>query len=286
MEQVEGRIINIQRFSIHDGPGIRTTVFLKGCNLRCLWCHNPESQHPEPQRMFYRHKCTNCGECSRVCEKAMLARCDNCGRCITVCQRGARELVGRKITAEALLAELMKDKSYYTTSNGGVTFSGGEPLLQPAFLKTVLKMCKEAGIHTAIETAGNVNWETISRLLPYTDLFLYDIKAVDSEVHKRCTGVENNRILENARELMQHCPEKLLFRMPVVPGYNDSQVAAAAAFTEGFPLELLPYHRTGIGKYDALGIPYELGSVEPPSAEMMQEFTETQEDVFWESNIV
>ena len=286
MEQVKGRIINIQRFSIHDGPGIRTTVFLKGCNLRCLWCHNPDSQYPQPQRMFYRHKCVNCGACSRVCEKAMLAQCDNCGRCVEVCEHNARELVGREITAEELLAELEKDKAYYETSGGGVTLSGGEPLLQIDFVETVLQMCKEVGIHTAVETAGNVSWQAVSRVLPCVDLFLYDIKAVDNEVHKRCTGVSNDRILENARKLMACCPEKLLFRMPVVPGYNDSQVAAAAAFTQGFPLELLPYHRTGIGKYDALGTPYALSSVQPPSPEVMQKFTEEHQHVFWESNIV
>lgn len=286
MERVKGRIINIQRFSIHDGPGIRTTVFLKGCNLRCLWCHNPESQHPKPQRMFYRHKCIGCGECSRVCEKAMLNQCDNCGKCIEVCPHGARELAGREITTEELFAEIMKDQAYYATSGGGVTFSGGEPLLQPEFMETMLRMCKEAGVHTAVETAGNVNWQTIANLLPYVDLFLYDIKAVDGQTHRYCTGVENDLILENARKLMEICLEKILFRMPVVPGYNDSQVAEVATFTEGFPLELLPYHRTGMGKYDALGIKYELGAVQPPSPEEMEKFTEDYQGVFWESNIV
>ncbi len=286
MERVKGRIINIQRFSIHDGPGIRTTVFLKGCNLRCLWCHNPESQHPKPQRMFYRHKCIGCGECSRVCEKAMLNQCDNCGKCIEVCQHGARELAGREITTEELFAEIMKDQAYYATSGGGVTFSGGEPLLQPEFMETMLRMCKEAGVHTAVETAGNVNWQTIANLLPYVDLFLYDIKAVDGQAHKRCTGVENDQILGNARKLMEICPEKILFRMPVVPGYNDSLVAEVATFTEGFPLELLPYHATGMGKYDALGVKYELEAVQPPSPEEMEKFTEDYQGVFWESNIV
>ena len=285
-KEMNAKIINIQRFSIHDGPGIRTTVFLKGCNLRCPWCHNPESQRPEPQRMFYRHKCVGCGACSRVCEKAMLAQCDNCGKCVEVCQYGARELVGRTISAEELFAELMKDKAYYATSGGGVTFSRGEPLLQPVFVETMLRMCKEAGVHTAIETAGDVSWQTFSRVLPYVDLFLYDIKAVDAHIHKRCTGVSNDRILENARRLMGICPEKLLFRMPVVPGFNDSQVEAAAAFTEGFPLELLPYHATGVGKYDALGVEYGLRSIKPPSAEEMQRFTEEYKGVFWEGNIV
>ena len=286
MEQVKGRILNIQRFSIHDGPGIRTTVFLKGCNLRCLWCHNPESQCPTPQRMFYRHKCVGCGACSRVCEKAMLAQCDNCGKCIEVCQHNARELAGSEITTEALFAEIVKDKAYYATSGGGVTFSGGEPLLQPDFMEEMLRMCKDAGIHTAVETAGNVRWQTISQILPYVDLFLYDIKAIDPQVHKHCTGVENAQILENARKLMACCPDKLLFRMPVIPGCNESQVAAAAAFAKGFSLELLPYHKTGVGKYDALGIAYTLGTTEPPNPEVMQKFTEDHQGVFWEGNIV
>ena len=203
-----------------------------------------------------------------------------------VCVHGARELVGKEVTAQELFAQIIKDKAYYTTSGGGVTLSGGEPLLQIDFVETVLRMCKEAGIHTAIETAGNVSWQHISRILPYVDLFLYDIKAVDNEVHKCCTGVSNDRILENARKLKATCPEKVLFRMPVVPGYNDSQVEAAAAFTEGVPLELLPYHKTGMGKYDALGIPYELGSVQPPSAQEMEKFTEVQKEVFWENNMV
>lgn len=286
MEQKTGTILNIQRFSIHDGPGIRTTVFFKGCNLRCQWCHNPESQVFQPQKMLYRHKCVDCGACRRICEKAFSHQCDNCGKCLPVCRHSAREIAGSSISAEALMDEIKKDLAFYENSGGGVTFSGGEPLLQPVFLETVLRMCKNSGIHTAIETAGNIPWETLERLLPLTDLFLYDLKAIDSQIHQVCTGVSNDLILRNAQHLKQVCPEKLLFRMPVIPGYNDSQIAPAAVFADPISLELLPYHRTGMGKYEALGIPYALEAVQCPSLEVMRTLTAGHKNVFCEENMV
>ena len=162
-------IINIQRFSIHDGPGIRTTVFMKGCNLRCLWCHNPESQSFKPQRMFYKHKCVNCGACKKACDKAFEPECEACGKCVEACHYGAREISGKSIGLEELFREIEKDKDFYEVSGGGVTFSGGEPLLQDEFLLEILKLCKEHHIHTAVETAGNVEWSRIEALLPYLD---------------------------------------------------------------------------------------------------------------------
>ncbi len=286
MEQKNGVILNIQRFSIHDGPGIRTTVFFKGCNLRCLWCHNPESQAFQPQKMLYLHKCVGCGACRAVCEKAFTPQCDACGKCMPVCAHGAREIAGYAISTGALMDEIRKDMPFYEHSGGGVTFSGGEPLLQAEFLEEILRLCKDAGIHTAIETAGNVHWETMERLLPLVDLFLYDLKAIDPQIHKTCTGVSNERILDNARRLQEACPDKLLFRMPVVPGYNDSQVGAAAEFAEPCRLELLPYHRTGIGKYEALGLSYSLEELQSPSVETMRALAAGHKNLFCEENMV
>lgn len=279
-------ITNIQRFSIHDGPGIRTTVFMKGCNLRCLWCHNPESQSQQPQKMLYHHKCVGCGACREICDKAFSAGCDSCGKCVAVCVHGARELAGTTVTVNSLFQEILKDRPFYDNSGGGVTFSGGEPLLQPDFLVEVLQRCNASSIHTAVETAGNVSWEVFTQVLPYVDLFLYDIKAIDPQVHKNCTGVSNERILANAQKLMRICPEKLLFRMPVIPGYNDTQVPAVAAFAGEISLELLPYHSTGMGKYQALGMRYDLEGVQAPPRETMEKLASEQRNTFWEGNTV
>ena len=278
--EITGTIINIQRFCIHDGPGIRTTVFVKGCNLRCLWCHNPESQSFKPQRMFFKNKCINCRECEKVCSKAFAAQCNLCGKCVKVCRRGAREISGRVITSKECMQEIEKDKDFYITSGGGVTFSGGEPLLQYEFLTEMLKQCKERHINTAIETAGCVEWERIEVLLPYLDCILYDIKAIDEEVHERLTGVSNKLILQNAEKLMRVASEKLLFRMPVIPDYNDMEFDKIAKFVSYNSLELLPYHEIGIGKYEALNMKYQLYDAMVPTLKDMREMTDRYEHVF------
>lgn len=249
-----GKIFDIQRFCIHDGPGIRTVVFFKGCNMRCQWCHNPESHKSREELMFFQEKCTGCGRCREFCPKAFTDSCTRCGRCAAVCRSGARELTGRSMTVEEVFDTVVRDREYYLTSGGGVTVSGGEPLLQAEFVHAFLSKCKENDISTAMETAGNAPWEVLERFLPVTDLFLYDIKGMDRERHRKNTGIFNDLILENAKKLMG-TGAGIRFRMPVIPGRNEDEKSAVEAFTEGFALEFLPYHDTGKGKYEALGIP-------------------------------
>ena len=270
------RIFDIQRFSLHDGPGIRTTVFFKGCNLRCRWCHNPESQQPCPQRMFYKEKCVGCGACRKVCPRAFDAVCENELRCVSVCVHGAREITGREADAEEIVKTVLRDRPFYAASGGGVTLSGGEPLLQPEAAFAVLSACKAEGISAAVETAGNVPWKTLETLLPVTDLFLFDLKGMDPALHRRNTGATNRLILENARKLAG-AGAKVRFRMPYVPGYNEKEAPAVAAFARelGCPLELMAFHNIGAGKYAALGRNNETAEVPPPSTEEMRRAAES-----------
>lgn len=263
-----GVIFDIQRFSLHDGPGIRTTVFFKGCDLRCLWCHNPESQSPTPELLFYEHLCVGCGACRTFCGKAFTPACTRRGDCAEVCRYGAREKSGRTVTVEETLATVLRDRRFYETSGGGVTLSGGEPLLQPDFAYALLSGLKAAGAHTAIETAAHVPRETLERALPMTDLVLCDIKGIDGDLHRQNTGVSNRRILENARFLMANA-KALRFRFPYIPGFNDGEAEAVRAFTKGFELELMPYHETGAGKYRALARPYPAEAARVPTREEM-----------------
>ena len=251
-----GLLFDIERNSFVDGPGIRTTVFFKGCNLKCAWCHNPESQSFKPQMMFYRDKCTGCGKCKEVCPYH-LEQCDLCGKCTLYCPVDARKVCGRKHTVDEVLAEVIKDKAFYDTSGGGVTFSGGECMLQVDFLLELLKKCKEIAIHTAVDTAGNVPWEHFERIMPYTDLFLYDVKCFSEELHMEGTKVSNKVILKNLKKLSEEFTGDILVRVPVIPGFNDSEeeMRAMADFlrmihTEN--VELLPYHQMGEHKYAAL----------------------------------
>ena len=265
---MNGTIFDVQRFSTHDGPGVRTTVFFKGCNLRCLWCHNPESQSAAPQLMFYRDKCVGCGACEKICKKTHTPACTACGGCVAVCAQGARELSGRTVSAEEVLQTVLRDRRYYEISGGGVTLSGGEPLLQPDFALELLSLCRAAGVHTAIETALNAPESVLEALLPETDLLICDIKGIDAALHRANTGVSNDRILKNAGSLMRSGRE-LLFRMPYIPGFNDGELPAVREFTRGFPLELMPYHSIGANKYAALGRPYPSADAVPPTdAEM------------------
>ena len=248
-------IFDIQRNSFVDGPGIRTTVFFKGCNLRCKWCHNPESQSFEKQMLFYKDKCTGCGKCREVCPNH-LQSCDFCGKCELYCPAEARKICGREYTSDEVLAEVIKDKAFYDNSGGGVTFSGGECMLQLDFLREILEKCKSAGIHTAVDTAGNVPWKSFEKILPFTDLFLYDIKAFGAELHRKGTGVSNELILENLKNLSGRAD--IIVRIPVIGGYNDNdeEIRQIADFLKQIKIikaELLPYHAMGEHKYTALG---------------------------------
>ena len=250
-------IFDIQRNSFVDGPGIRTTVFFKGCNLKCAWCHNPESQSAKPQIMFYKDKCSGCGKCLEVCPNN-LEKCDFCGRCEIFCASDARKVCGREYTVDEVFSEVIKDKAFYDNSGGGVTFSGGECMLQIDFLCEILEKCKENGIHTAVDTAGNVPWEYFERILKYTDLFLYDIKLFDREKHKQYTGADNKVILDNLKKLFEG-GASVWIRIPVIPGANDTEeeMRKIKEFLKPYSplkIELLCYHKMGEHKYDALNM--------------------------------
>lgn len=254
---MKATIFDILRNSFVDGPGIRTTVFFKGCNLRCKWCHNPESQSTEKQMMFYKDKCTACGKCAEVCPNH-LERCDFCGKCEFYCTSGARKVCGKEYTVDKIFSEVVKDKLFYEKSGGGVTFSGGECMLQMNFLYEILKKCKENGIHTAVDTAGNVPWKYFEKILPYTDLFLYDVKAFHDEKHKQYTGVGNEIIFDNLKKLFE-CGASVWIRIPVIPGVNDTadEMQKIKEFLKPYKplkIELLPYHSFGTHKYDVLNM--------------------------------
>jgi len=267
----EGVIFDIQRFSIHDGPGIRTLVFFKGCNLRCKWCSNPESQNFGPELLFHPEKCTDCLACINVCpvnaisikEDGLMVfqreLCQNCGSCALVCEPKAREMKGRKADVQEVIKEVMKDKAFYA-DGGGVTLGGGEPLARSGFAKSILAECKKNGIHTAVETAGHVKWSSFEKVLPFTDLFLYDLKHMDPKVHKEYVGVDNALILSNLTRLAESRKD-IIVRTPVIPGFNDREelVLEIVRFVSKLNIRefhLLPYHQYGEEKYRFLGREY------------------------------
>ena len=267
-------IFDIQRASFVDGPGIRTTVFFKGCNLRCAWCHNPESQSPKIEMLFHKNRCAGCGKCKEKCPNSF-EKCDFCGKCALLCPHDAREICGKEYTALEVMSEIIKDKSLYENSGGGVTFSGGESMLQIDFLEELLKCCKNEGIHTAVDTAGHLPFEYFERIIPYTDLFLYDLKCFDADVHKKYTGVTNRLILDNLGRLLK-ANVPLWVRIPIVPTVNGStdEMKSIKAMLDSFgtpqKIELLPYHKMGEHKYSALG--KELTAFSVPSEADMNRF--------------
>lgn len=257
MTEIKGTIFDIQRFSVSDGPGIRTTVFFKGCNLRCAWCHNPESQSAYPEMMFYKNRCINCGKCKQMCSNHD-KNCIFCGECVSVCPAEAREIAGKEYTTDSVIKELLKDKGFYESSGGGVTFSGGECMLQIDFLKEILSLCKKRGLHTAVDTAGCVPYEFFERILPYTDLFLYDLKCIDSEKHKKYTEASNELIIQNFARLLKD-GKRVWVRIPVIPEVNGTveEMKRIKTLLDDFgtpeKVELLPYHDIGNSKYEASG---------------------------------
>ena len=254
---MKANIFDIQRNSFVDGPGIRTTVFFKGCNLSCKWCHNPESQRSSSEMLFYRDKCTGCGKCAEVCQN-QLQSCTLCGKCALYCHVDARQICGREYTIDEVLSEVARDKRFYDASGGGVTCSGGECMLQIDFLREFLAKCKESGIKTAVDTAGNVPWEYFERIIPHTDIFLYDVKCFSDGLHREGVGVSNERILSNLKKLASVFSGEIIIRIPLIPSFNDStdELLKIKAFLDEInpaKIELMPYHKMGEHKYAAIG---------------------------------
>lgn len=304
-----GVIFDTKRYSIHDGPGIRTTVFLKGCPLSCWWCHNPEGQAMEPELILRPERCIGCGACLEVCEHGAIfhdgerivtdrGRCTACGACVQVCYAEARALVGREVTVAEVMDAIERDTAFYDESGGGVTISGGEPLAQPDFLRDLLRACQARGLHTTLDTCGFAPWEALDDVREDVDLFLYDLKLMDDARHRELTGVSNRRILENLRRLsgeghrmlrqgsaqvLRQCSAQVLrrgsaqvvLRVPVIPGINEDEenLRAIGAFAAELPslerVDLLPYHRIGRDKYRRLGKPCPMPETAPPSEARM-----------------
>ena len=272
----QGMVFDIARGSFADGPGIRTVVFFKGCNLKCQWCHNPESQSAARQILFYENKCIGCGICRSVCHLKGES-CDLCGTCIQHCQTGARQFCGKLLSVEDVMAEIQKDELFFEKSGGGVTFSGGECMLQTDFLLEILKRCKENGIHTAIDTAGHIPYERFERVLSFTDLFLYDVKVFNLQKHKEYVGVSNELILNNLKRLFE-VGATIWIRIPIIPTVNDSveEMESIKRYISecGVPekIELLPYHKMGETKCKALGKhPYIFQTIDPEKMQMLKE---------------
>ena len=276
-----GVITHVQRFSVHDGPGIRTTVFLKGCQMRCAWCHNPETYHPRPELQVFPDRCIGCRACVDACPEAAHEfvdearvfhrdRCTGRGKCADVCYAKSLVLVGEMRTAESVAAAVLADRAFYKPV-GGVTVSGGEPLVQVDFTAEILTLCRQEGVHTAIETNLARPWEVVAALLPLVDLFLVDIKTMDDAAHRKATGLSNASTLENLRRLDER-GATLVIRTPVVGGFNEQpeQIGAIADFLADFrnvgQYDLLPYHPLGAGKYDSLGLGGERPEFGTPTA--------------------
>lgn len=280
--RVDGMLFDIQRFSLHDGPGIRTVIFLKGCGMRCLWCSNPESQSGKQEIGHFENLCVKCLTCVAVCPQKAVSyvddkiqidrdKCDLCGICVEQCLHSALKIFGSRSTVEDVVSEALRDKPFYKNSGGGVTISGGEPLIQPEFVIALVKALKEQGVHVAVETAGNVSWDIFEKCKDYVDLFLYDLKAVEDETHARCTGVSSKLILENLNKLIRS-GQNIIVRYPMIPTYNNStadlddiiRVINEYGIEE---FEILPYHRYGENKFHVLNRPYALKDLEEPDAE-------------------
>ncbi|MBN2041554.1 MAG: glycyl-radical enzyme activating protein [Spirochaetes bacterium] len=299
-KEIKAKIYDIQGFSVHDGPGIRTTVFLKGCPLRCAWCHSPESQEFHTELNWMSIRCLGldaCGSCLSVCPNDAVTRgpvtksasgediaypridkskCNDCGACAEVCKADALYMCGTDYTVDEVMYRILRDKPFFEESGGGVTVSGGECLYQADFTLELLKRCRENGIHTAVDTTGYVKWEIIEKVIPYTDVFLYDLKCMDSDLHKQVTGVPNELILENAVKIAE-AGGRFWMRIPVIPLLNDSEehfqkyCDFLVKIKDSLDIvQLLPYHKMGVSKHDRLLKNEKIFVAEPPKEELMQ----------------
>jgi len=284
----KGFISHIQHFSLGDGPGIRTTVFLQGCNLHCLWCHNPETIPHQSVNLWYESKCTACGLCAKVCpEKAISftegvrkferALCRNCGTCETICPTDAVVISGKVQDSESVFEEIIKDADFYGVSDGGLTLSGGEPLLQIDFCVELARKCKESGIHVLVDTAGGVPFENFEKIIPYVDLFYFDLKASQKEEFARACGNGFELITDNLKRLAQKTT--VIARMPVIPGYHNDmnymqRCVSILHETQVKHVNLIPFHRLGSGKYQAMELSYSFADTKPLTEEKMKEYAE------------
>lgn len=299
----KGNVFNIQKLSIHDGPGIRTLVFLKGCPLRCLWCANPESLELKPQIASFYNRCIGCGACKEICPKDAITvvdgayvidteLCDdNCQLCSEECYAESKRIVGKEMTADEVIDEIMKDRGFYKRSGGGVTFSGGEPLMQADFLLEILKECKRLKLHTAIETSGYADNNKIKEIAEYLDLIYFDIKHLDSNKHRELTGVLNHKILGNLKTL-NDMRKSIIVRIPIIPTYNDDEnhIKGIAEFCMDLKsvirIELLPYHNLGESKYKSIDKEYGLSEIETPASEQMDKLWEIISDIGIDCEVV
>ncbi len=286
----QARIFSIERHALHDGPGIRTLVFFQGCPLRCRWCSNPEGLQARPQLLYNEQVCSSCGRCLPVCPAGAISRkegrapaagqgrpandrakCTGCGTCVGVCPAGARRICGALMSVEEILPIILRDEVFYRHSGGGVTLSGGEPLVQADFAAQLLARCRSSGIHTAVETCGAVPWSSLEQVVPVTDLFLYDLKHLDAGKHRQSTGAGNGEILENLTRLSRR-GASIIVRVPVVPGFNDTpgELKRIVEFARSLQIireiHLLPYHRLGLVKYRQMERRWELEDLETPDA--------------------
>ncbi len=297
-----GLIFDIKRYAIHDGPGIRTTVFLKGCPLQCPWCHNPEGQDSNPELSYNETRCLeDCSECIKICPQDALSfvnrlvsidrdKCDLCGDCAPACPTEALEIIGRDLSVEEVMEEIEKDRVFFEESGGGVTFSGGEPLAQLEFLKAVLDKCKKKGLHTVLDTCGYAPYEYIEEIAKKIDLFLYDLKLMDDKKHQEAMGVSNKLIIENLKKLSEK-GSQIIVRIPIIEGVNDTEenIIGTAKFIASLPgikeISLLPYHKGGRQKYSRLNKASKMDKAPSPSKEKIKKIKKKLEHYGFEVKI-